>query len=171
MQAKNKSLRPLIWLAAALISAAALPARADDPATLQRFLDCRSITDNPNRLACFDAAAGAVTAAEKPQPAKTPEEAKRSVEESFGHEALTAEQRHDEKQADSYRARVLVFSADAYGNLILVLENGQVWRQTDGEQTPLLTGEQWVTIRHAAVGSYLITIEGARRTHRFKRIK
>lgn len=165
-----------IWIFAALMSSAmlALPAKADEAASLKAFLQCRQISDNNARLACYDAAGqAAAPAATAPTAAKpkSPEEEKRAVEESFGHEALPVAQKEAAKKAQEYRAKVAVFSSDAYGNLILVLDNGQVWRQTDGLETQLLTGEQWVTIHRAAMGSYLITIESVHRSYRFKRIK
>lgn len=169
MPVRPKKPARAIWAAAALMAstAFALPAKAEPPAALKAFLDCRGVTDNMKRLACFDAAAEAAA----PTPAKTPEQEKQAVEESFGHEALPAARQEAEKKTQEYRAKVAVFSADAYGNLILVLENGQVWKQTDGLETQLLTGEQWVTIHRAIMGSYLITIESVHRTYRFKRLK
>jgi hypothetical protein len=164
------------FLLAALVAAplaASLPVNAGGAGDLQQFMDCKAIPLDAKRLACFDAAATALAAREvvEKSPDQDNSQAKKTVEESFGRESLTPEQRGEEKEAEKYRAKVEVFSRDGYGNLILVLENGQVWRQTDGSEAQILNGEQWVTLHRAAMGSYLITIESIHRAYRFKRVK
>jgi hypothetical protein len=58
------------------------------------------------------------------------------------------------------------------GRPVLVMESGQVWQFTDtGEITPPRRAPFTVTIRRAALGSYLMTIDGSNRGYRVRRVE
>ena len=65
-------------------------------------------------------------------------------------------------------ARVSRVNADAQGNVTLTLENGQVWSVQQGDHW-LQSGDN-VTIRQAALGSYLLTTP-ARHSYRVRRLQ
>jgi hypothetical protein len=65
-------------------------------------------------------------------------------------------------------ARVSRVQADSQGNVTLTLDNGQVWSAQQGDQW-LQPGDK-VTIRQAALGSYLLTTP-SRHSYRVRRLQ
>ena len=57
----------------------------------------------------------------------------------------------------------------AYGEQIITLDNGQVWRQTDSVRLKLVEGQS-VTIKRGALGSFFISKENANKRIRAKRV-
>ncbi len=57
-----------------------------------------------------------------------------------------------------------------YGELIITLDNGQIWRQTDGTRLKLKK-DQVIIIKRGAMGSFLIGKENANKRMRAKRVK
>lgn len=89
-----------------------------------------------------------------------------SSEETFGGVKTPKGERAAEQQTMKQTvSRVMV---DPYDKFIITLENGQVWRQTDG-RIKIRDGDM-VTIRRAALGSFLLQVEGFNRTVRVKRV-
>jgi uncharacterized cupin superfamily protein len=65
-------------------------------------------------------------------------------------------------------ARVTRVNADSQGSVTLTLDNGQVWSVQQGDQW-LQSGDH-VTIRQAALGSYLLTTP-AHHSYRVRRLQ
>ena len=123
------------------------------------------------RLKCFDAAiprAKSALAAPPEAPTKSgflewfgfsrPQTVTKA--EDFGKpppEALPGE-------INEISANVLEFAKTVRGKAVFVLENGQVWRQLEGDTTVVVDparGEKMkVLIERGALGSYNLTIEG-----------
>src|SRR5215469_3815309 len=121
-----------------LVTAAATA--QDLPAEIAK---CASITDSGERLACYDGVAH--------RPAPKPE---------LGREQLPKPE--SAEQDDSLTAAVSDVSQTPTGRLVLVLDNGQVWQQLDGDvarSTPRgkVQGMQ-VTISRGSFGSYNLQI-------------
>lgn len=144
---------------------------------------CLGLADDQARLACYDrlfgrallpAESGSVTtdgaqgAAVPPPPAPiaaaqateqsvqtsaTPEAAL-PAESSFG---LTSRQRPDGK-VEAISGRIVEVEPSSVGRPVLVLDNGQRWRQVDSTTLPAFSPGEDVTIRRAAFGSYLATV-------------
>ncbi|MBW7931063.1 MAG: hypothetical protein H3C57_07150, partial [Gammaproteobacteria bacterium] len=139
------------WLLAA--ACLALPGIAAAGATLA---DCRAITTDSERLACYDAVAAGMMAAE----------------DLFGHDSVrsAAELRIaagiDELEASS--ATVVALDTDPRGRLLLALDNGQAWEQIDSGRLAIQPGTR-VRIRRAALGSYLLGIDGGTGSMRVRR--
>ena len=63
----------------------------------------------------------------------------------------------------------------AHGKIIVILENGQVWRQIDGDSsTPYIRKNidgLTARVKKAAFGSYSIRISGTRDAFKARRVK
>jgi hypothetical protein len=157
---------------------------ADTPTSaLQHGLaHCAAIAGRDDRLACYDALAtqdptsartsaptstGSVAppATKAPGPAAS---AKASVPsdpdrpEDFG---LSPAQKAPPKTT-SITARVVGFARNKEGAVVVNLDNGQSWELDEGD--PLLASGDSVTIRRAALGSFVLTTP-THRTHRAHR--
>jgi len=132
-------------LAAALVTAAlAQPALAADDDLAQRIAACTSEQDAARRLACFDRAAAP----------------KVDATHTFGVQGSElARSRDDDKpQADSspqrISATVTAIEKRARGELVVTLDNGQVWAQKEvGSYFPLKVGDP-VAILAGSLGSF-----------------
>jgi hypothetical protein len=171
---KRADLAPY-WVALAILAgsgafAAEAPTRA--PA-VQSVLDCRAITDNVQRLACFDKAVGEMAKAEQTGDLVTiDKEQRRTVRrQAFGLTVPSLSMfDKGEKPEDVNRIAVTVKSAvrNGAGKWIFTLDDGAMWRQIDdGELEPPPRAGEKAVIRRAALGSYMIHIDGsAIRVHR-----
>lgn len=136
-------------------------------AVLQDVVDCRRIAESAQRLACFDAAAarldeaassGAVVVVDR-------EQVQQARREIFGFSVPSfdlfggGEGRAAPPPIENVEAVIEAYTRGGDGRLVLTLENGQVWRQIDGETASARRGAT-VRIRRAALGSYLANIDG-----------
>jgi hypothetical protein len=174
---------------AAATPAATPPASATSP--LSRIYACAEKTDPTQRLACFDKAVADVKVAEarseiimldRPRVAAVRREAfgfaiPSLPRFSFGSPATapTSEQKtasaaRDEPEEEQTFAVARVGQA---GNRVAIyLENGNVWHLTEAgdlnapRKTPFN-----VSIRRAAMGSYLLSVEGRNKGYRVRRVQ
>lgn len=172
----TKTLRTSVALGAALLLSAAgaayaqtrAPAATDRAEALKQLSACRAIADDAQRLACFDQAAAGIESAERSGELVVMDrgqvrEAKRSL---FGFDVsgLNFFDRGDQPvQVDNVSLTVeRAYRADG-GKWVMVMTDGQVWRQIDNEQVaaPPKKGSR-AEIRRAALGSYFLNIDGQR---------
>ncbi|MCI4645857.1 MAG: hypothetical protein MRY64_13840, partial [Hyphomonadaceae bacterium] len=66
----------------------------------------------------------------------------------------------EDGQIDEITYAITDVDRDAYGKVIVTLENGQVWRQTDSGRTP--RNPEAALIKRAALGSYMMKLDGSR---------
>jgi hypothetical protein len=150
------AVRRLLTLAiSALITSPAHGQAARDASA--QFAQCASIADPSERLKCFDTAAQGL--------ANPPPKA-----EGFGKPPPP---RPDEITQIS--ATVLELAKTARGRAVFILDNGQTWRQIDGDDTDVrepLTGKTMkVTIATGIFNSYNLTIEGRNGLIKVRRLK
>ena len=166
---RGSNLRPpwaLLPLAFAVLAAQA--AGGDAP---QR---CAGIGDDRSRLACYDAifrkpAASAASAA-VPAAAGTAS-ASASPETDFGlTEAAKRARDPQQEMLESITGTVAAVGRRPAGELIVTLENGQVWTQVTVDQRARVAAGDTVTIRKAALGSHLLDTQGRYAT-RVRRVK
>jgi hypothetical protein len=151
-------------LASAFLAAAvARPALAADNDLAQRIAACTREHDDARRLACFDRAAAPKAAASQ---ATAPEV---DTTQTFGVQGSElARNRDDDKpQADSppkkITATVTGIEKRGHGELVVTLDNGQVWAQKEvGAYFPLKVGDP-VAILAGTLGSFRL-IAGNRAT-------
>ena len=179
-----------IHLLALLVLAASAPAHADSAQdALAEIARCADITDAAERLKCFDAAMPRVKSAlstpapqQQPAPAKSwlewfglsrPAPAPSTKPEDFGKPA--PEPAPAPGELNEITSGVLEFARTPRGKALFVLENGQVWRQIDSDQTVVLDPERGramkVKIERGFLDSYNLTIDGRNILVKVNRIK
>lgn len=183
----------IFWLLAAAV-VISMPAQAD-PArdALAEIAKCSDIPAAADRLQCYDAAAqGAKTAMSTPAPATVERQAaaqpaqeeegggvlswfglERPVTktEDFGKPPVPT----GPKEIQQISANVLEFAKNPYGRSLFILDNGQVWKQIDGDQTEVRDpskGETMkVSIETGMFGSYSLKVEGRTGIVKVRRVK
>jgi hypothetical protein len=189
-------------MSAPVLAAEAGPKSATSPQEVLRALaHCAAVADETSRLACYDALAPQVKAALEAGPsvarrAPTVEEQKswfgfdmgdlfgtspkaQTTPEQFGAEntpAVRVERKAQEaKQIDSISAKVSEYAYNPFGKFIVFLENGQVWKQIQGDSDHARfrrkAADNTVTISRGFLGSYNLSINGSSRIYKVTRIK
>jgi len=136
-------------------------------AGLQR---CRALADSATRLSCYDAlaeqsakapaAAAVAGAAAMAAPAAAPE-----ATQTFGLPV----QRQNEPDVIKSQIEGLV---EGWGpGKTFTLANGQVWQVSDGSRAVLYLKNPKVEIRRAALGTFMLELEGTNETARVKRLR
>ena len=188
----------LFWLLSPLFLLS-FPAQAD-PArdALSEITKCADIATPAERLQCFDTAVGgAKTVLSAPAPAPVQQAAveanKSSVETDkedeggilswFGLSRPVTKQEDfgkpkpppGPKEITEITSNVLEFAKNAFGRSLFILENGQVWKQIDGDMTEVKdprSGETMqVTIETAMFGSYNLHVKGQNGFVKVRRVK
>lgn len=170
----NRTTLGLAWglvLAAAAVSPvwaqqASNPSR---PEQLTRLVECRAVADPVQRLACYDGAASALDLAEKGGDVVVIDRqqvvlARRQL---FGFQLPSMPdffQRGPQAEAlDSIETTLVRAGQYGDGKWTFTLADGSQWRQLDSEPVRFRnrSGEA-VRIRRAALGSFLLTVDGTR---------
>lgn len=177
--------------------------KADERDDALRALDqCAGVGDKEQRLACYDQLAPQVKAALAAHPLAhsgppTVAEQKswfgfdfgdlfgtspraQDTPDKFGSEALPKKEPAPGAEPpppgpiDSISAKVTEVTYSRFGKFVVFLDNGQVWRQIegDGDQAEFPKGgEIVVTIERGALGSYNLLIGDSAKTFKVKRLK
>jgi hypothetical protein len=140
-------------------------AAAPHATAFQAVLDCRRITDNAARLSCFDAAAADMDKARVAGDIVVIDRAQATAahRETFGLpvpslDFITRALKPDD--VDRLMGVVRSTRADANGHWTMSLEDGAVWRQIEGILLrPPHVGSK-ISIRKAAMGSFLMNVDG-----------
>jgi hypothetical protein len=163
---------------------------------------CAAQTDDHARLACYDALAPRVKDALAAPPAALPGNRQPTAEEErswfgfdlgnlfgaapdqqttpaqFGSDRLPQAHAQEEVAAtavDSISAGVTDVAYTPFGKFIVFLDNGQVWRQIEGDsdhavfQKPAKKNK--VMIDRGMIGSYNLRINDSERTYKVTRVK
>jgi len=176
-----------ILLVACVTVVAAGTARGDDARdALGAFVKCAEIADPVKRLECFDAATARGKAALAAPPAQAAQPAKeKSLLDWFGFSRSAPVTKPEEfgkpapepgpNEVTQISDGVLEFAKTPRGKALFILDNGQVWRQIDGDSTdvrPPQPGTRMrVTIEVGVLGSYNLTIEGRNNLIKVNRLK
>ncbi|MEQ1755040.1 MAG: hypothetical protein ABL973_13005 [Micropepsaceae bacterium] len=172
-----------------------LPATASPAGdALTAVTNCMAIAGTDERLQCFDAAAATASkvlddakkqAAAQQQPESeggllswfgfAPEEKPVTKPEDFGAHLVVGPQPGSPQEITEISSKVIEFAQNAHGKSIFVLENGQVWRQVDGDTTELYyreaDGPMTVRIEKALFGSFSLHVEGKTSAIKVRRVK
>lgn len=159
---------------AALSAQTALPARAAEPrpearaALLDKLANCREISADAERLACFDDAASALEQAEAKGDVVVidREQARQVRKQAFGFSLPSLsllERGEKQEELDTLETTITSARQDPTGKWILRLENGSTWTQVD-VNNPSRTPKAGlpVRIRKASMGSFLLSVDGTR---------
>ena len=164
------------FAASAAAAGAAAPRTEGRAALVQQLTDCRKLSEDAARLACYDTATAALEQAEaKGDIVVVDREQARTVRrQAFGFSlpSMAMFERGEEKeQIDNVSGKIASARQDAAGKWVLRLEDGAVWQQVDAQELSLYPKPgQSVTIRKATLGSFLASVEG-RRAFRVRRVE
>lgn len=153
--------------AASTLSGQTVPVQ-DRPETLERLMACRTVADNAARLACFDAAAGALDNAQQQGELVVMDRAQvnQTRRQLFGFEMPALPQLFGADSAveiDSIDTTLQSASLAGEGRWVFRLADGSVWRQIDSERVRFENRPgQPVRVRKASLGSFLLTVGGSR---------
>ncbi len=162
-----------IWLAGFAVMATAPAAAREAPtpvraALLQHVVDCRAITDDTKRLACFDTQVAALDTAEKNKQLVVidREQVRAARRTLFGLplpnlHIFGGNDDHDANAVTQIEGKIASASSAADGWRIK-LDDGSVWEQTDGK--PIFRSPRpgmAVVVQHGAMGAYFLSVAGA----------
>jgi len=170
----SMQIRVLAFISIFVAGAAHANPTADASAEIAK---CAGITDSAARLRCFDAAALRANGAPAAQPAReapdrdgsgfSPPQAVTRVED-FGKPPPPP-------KITKITATVVELARTARGRSIFTLDNGQVWRQLDGDdadvQDPYPGKTMKITIERAFLANFNLTIDGRNGSIRVRRVK
>lgn len=139
-------------------------AAAPPPKIFTDVIQCRTITDNAERLACFDRSVGTLAAAQANKEVYVADkeaisEARRGL---FGFSLPKLKIFGDEDMADDMKSIETTISGVGQWQrgLVLTLKDGAKWRQTDSAYLDRPKIGSTIRIRRAAMGSYFGSLEG-----------
>lgn len=141
---------PAFVIACALAAHASVATSADPLAAIRR---CATESDDVQRLACYDRQFRVLDAH---APAASTPAATPTAEQRFGMNGQV-ESREPAAQApkiDQLTSRVAALGYKPRGELIIKLENGQVWEEADGEDPVSLKVGAEVIIGTGVMGAY-----------------
>jgi hypothetical protein len=189
------SVRSLVSVAMVMgLAAAQTPAQASSSNSLAAQLKrCASLVDAGARLACYDALAGAAApsaATAQAAPSPSASGSVRPIPSSsaaaapvaapvapaapnftdFGVRNGPLQAERDPVREKTMLAVVSAVSFRERGELVVRLDNGQVWRQIQPSDYPLKPGDH-VEIDVAALGSYRLWTPSTRRATKVTRIQ
>jgi len=138
---------------------------------------CLKVSDDAQRLACFDREIGRLATPSAPAAASAAAEAAAATkaapppavasEAEFGvrGSAVARKQEDEKSQLDSLSARVTNVSTRPRGERVVTLDNDQVWVELKAESYfPVKAGDQ-VTIQAGTLNSYRMQLPSGRSTH------
>ncbi len=141
------------------------------------LIACRGIGDEADRLACFDGVASGLDADAPVAASVVAGDPALSAQEQFGIEDLvsTKERKKRENRKAVLSARIVDIARNKRGKYVVILDNGQVWRQinadTDKLRVPKNVTGLGVEVKRKALGAHLLKLDNGNRTIRVERIK
>ncbi|WP_371187273.1 hypothetical protein [Thalassotalea maritima] len=148
-----------------------------------RIIDCSKLTNDSDRLACYDRIAASLTTPVEQASADnvvtkqvippevatntTTNQAQPATADRFGLEHKRTEQ---EKATDDLTMTISKVKARAYDEWILWFENGQQWQTVSSSRSKFKVGQE-VVISRGVFNSFSLSIKGQNRSVKVKRIK
>lgn len=157
-------------IALALLAVAGAPAalaqsKTERAAIVQKLVDCRKLTDDAARLACYDQATTALDQAEAKGDVVIVdrEQARKVRKQAFGFSLPSIsmfEKGEAKEEIDTFDGVVSAARQDGSGRWVVKLEDGAVWTSVGAEElfkTP--RPGMKVRIKKAALGSFMMIID------------
>ena len=181
--AMRKPIAPLLFL---LLGATGASAQDSLPAQLTA---CLPISGMLQRLACYDRVAHSIAPVSRSAPLQRPAASPPPVAYAppgaaaapavvpppptgLGSERLPRTASAAPRRAQELIANVASVTYDARGRFTVTLDNGQVWRQLEGD-TAVLQAPRNASVRisRGAIGSYDLNVVGRNATYRVLRLQ
>lgn len=156
----------------ALTGSVAAQEQAPTPDALGRVYACRNITDEAQRLACYDSAvgnlqtaqnAGNIVAVDRQHAEQVDREAfgfqLPSLSRIFGDSSSSNPRQPQFERVDNIQMEIASVVARRNMPAVFRMTNGQVWVQIDSEVARNVRQGGSVTIERASLGSYLMHVE------------
>lgn len=164
-----KHVLPLMAIFGAMAVPQAL-AQEDGDVSTSTVYACADITDDMQRLSCYDSAVGRLKSAEEAGEvvAVTRKEVETVQRESFGFSLPSLPKLTmpkfgggDDGELKEVTAGVERVSSGPRGKVIVYLDTGAVWQQTDDKRVYVSKRQTFETaeIRRAAFGSYMMKLD------------
>jgi len=138
--------------------------KTEAPKMFTDLLQCRSITDAAQRLACYDRSAATLATAQQNNDLyvadkETMRETRRGL---FGFNLPKVKLFGNDDIAEDVKSIETTITAVSSGQrgYIFTLEDGARWAQTDGAYMDRPKAGSKIRIRRAALGSYMASVEG-----------
>jgi len=138
------------------------------PASLMQLLDCRGVVDGTARLACYDAAAGALDSAQRQGDVVVIDRAQvaETRRQMFGLDVPSLPRLFGPSsgaEITSIETTLRAANRTADDRWIFSLEDGGVWRQIDSSYVSFANRPgQPVRVRQGSLGSFLLTVGDSR---------
>ena len=165
-----------IFLLAGAPSAVAQTTQPEAPQILTDAFQCAEIQDDAQRLACYDSAVGRLRTAQTQGQIVTidREQAETLDRESFGFtlpnlSRLLPSVNGDRGGVEEIQAQVVDVTGAARERRRFVLSNGQSWDQVEAQRAANVRVGDTVTIRNAAMGTFMLTSSRGGAGHRVRR--
>jgi hypothetical protein len=158
----------LATLALGVDAASGQPKPEGRAAIVQQLMDCRKLTDDAARLACYDQGAAALDQAEAKGDVVIVdrEQAQKVRKQAFGFTipSISIFSKGEAKEEiDSFEGILASARQSGAGHWVFKLEDGAVWSQVAPEDLFRAPKPGMkVRIRKAALGSYMMTIDNQR---------
>jgi hypothetical protein len=160
--------RAFASLALLIVFAASAAAQGESPPVLDQVYACAEITGEAERLACYDAAVGRLRQAQSSGDlvAVDRAQAQEIERDAFGFSLPSlprlfggGDRARGEPSVGELQLEIARVSRRADGKTVFTMSNGQVWAQIDDSSTRRAREGGAVTVRRAALGSYLMSVE------------
>jgi len=165
----NRRLGVTLGFVALLVSTTGVSAKDKEspdesmPEVFANVLECRKLSDAEARLACFDTSVAALEQAndQKTLVVMTEEKVAETRRGLFGFSLPRLGLFRDDEEDEGLKELTSTISAVRGGDgaWIFTLEDGAVWQQTDGVFLRKPQVGQAITIRRAALGSFIGKVE------------
>jgi hypothetical protein len=139
-------------------------AQGPAPKIFTDVTDCRAITDNAQRLDCFDRTVGALASAQQSKDLyvadkETMRETRRGL---FGFNLPKVKLFDNDDIGEDVKSIETTIKSVGMGRqgYVFVLEDGARWAQTDGAYMDKPKAGSKIRIRRAALGSFMGSIDG-----------
>ena len=138
------------------------------PEVLNQLTACRTVTDNTERLACFDRQVAALEAAERAREIAVVDrgQIRRTRRSLFGLRLPDLgifgdddDEGEDGAAVSEINSTIRSVGSNADGRMVYRLEDNSVWVQTEGRTGFPRAGEA-IRIRRGPLGSYLANVAG-----------
>jgi len=139
---------------------------------------CAEKAGDAERLACYDEAVGRLKMAEEAGDVRTVTraEVEQVKKDSFGFSIPSlpgfGKSDNDSEKLEEIALNITGISKNGYGKVLVTLENGQIWEQTDSKKVYVKKSKppKQAIVKRAAMGSFMVKLD-KQSGFRAKRVK